>query len=168
MGELFTALLLCSLTVCGQNASDWEIPADKENFHVFLLMGQSNMSGGGHVEPEDRKPVPRLLFIPPRELKWSPASHPLHRPARGFGLGLPFAKAYLKSHPGVTVWLIPLARGGAEINRLHKGTDVYAEALKKAAISEPIPCASNTSIPVTFRRFELRDEFSGYVDGSHC
>jgi putative membrane-bound dehydrogenase-like protein len=117
-------------------ASPWKIPDDKENFHVFLLMGQSNMTGGGVVESDDRNPVPGVVFIPPRELDWEPAAHPLHRPGRGFGLGLSFARTYQKNHPGVTVGLIPLARGGAQINKLHKGTDVYAEALKKAAIAK--------------------------------
>ena len=129
-------MLITATMASAAEESDWKIPANKENFHVFLLMGQSNMTGGGRVMSEDRKAVPRVLFIPPKAMKWEPASHPLHRPGRGFGLGLSFAKAYLKRHPGISVGLIPLGRGGAQINRLHKGTEVYAEAMKKAAIAQ--------------------------------
>ena len=41
---LLLVLLLCNGAAYGQVNSDWKIPKDKENFHVFLLMGQSNSS----------------------------------------------------------------------------------------------------------------------------
>lgn len=96
---------------------DWQIPKDKEKFHVFLLYGQSNMAGGikkhqpGYLLPEDKIPTPHLLQVRSgRPLSvtggWFPAVHPLHvRPGRpnSFGLGIPFAKEYMKRNPGVTV-----------------------------------------------------------------
>lgn len=119
---------------------DWEIPAEKENFHVFLLMGQSNMAGGikgDHLTEEDTTPVPHIVYIPTlaKRFNWKPAAHPLHvrhnRP-KSFGPGLPFAKEYLKNHPGVTVGLIPVAKGGARIDILKKGSNIYEDAMKKA------------------------------------
>lgn len=125
---------------------DWEIPAEKEKFHVFLLMGQSNMAGGikkhqpGHLLPEDKIPVPHIVHVKtnvanPKKYKWQPSAHPLHiRPGRpnSFGLGIPFAKEYLKHHPGVTVGLLPTAYGGKRIDLLKKGTGLYRGSILKA------------------------------------
>jgi hypothetical protein len=122
--------------------SDWKLPADHKKFHIFLLMGQSNMAGYGELEPGDEKPVPGVVAIPTvskadsskGDFQWQPAAHPLHNrlPSDRFGLGLPFAIAYRKTHPGVTVGLIPVAYGGAAINSLNKGTPVYQDAIEKA------------------------------------
>jgi len=137
---IFAGVLLTGISIgrCQEstNASHWKIPNDKHDFHVFLLMGQSNMSGFGKVVPEDRQPVPRVVKVPTKhkgELKWLPAAHPLHNRLRSdrFGLGLPFAIEYLKDKPNVVVGLIPLAWGGAPIDRLKKGTPTYDDALAK-------------------------------------
>jgi len=117
----------------------WKIPAEKEKFHVFLLMGQSNMSGYGAILPEDRKPVPLVVKLPTvGEMKWQPAAHPLHNrlPSDRFGLGLPFAVEYLTKNPGVVVGLIPLARGGAPIDSMKKGSTIYADAMKKVKYAQ--------------------------------
>lgn len=146
---LFT-LLICHVAVDessqaeadSTNAADdaWQLPAEKENIHIFLLMGQSNMAGGmkkEHLLPEDKKPVPHVIYIPTsaKRFSWKPAAHPLHvhhnRP-RSFGLGLPFPKEYLKNHPGVTVGLIPVAKGGARIDILKKGSNIYEDAMNKS------------------------------------
>lgn len=122
---------------------DWQIPDDKEKFHVFLLYGQSNMAGGikkhqpGHLLPEDKIPTPHLLQVRSgRPLSvsggWFPAVHPLHiRPGRpnSFGLGIPFAKEYMKRNPGVTVGLLPCAWGGKRMDLLKKGSGLYKAAL---------------------------------------
>ena len=113
----------------------WKIPSVKENFHVFLLMGQSNMSGFAMMLREDKRPVARVVKLPTKgKLKWYPAAHPLHNRLKSdrFGLGLPFAKEYLKDKPDVVVGLIPVAWGGAGIDKLKKGTSTYEDAIKKA------------------------------------
>ncbi|MBN1590512.1 MAG: sialate O-acetylesterase [Pirellulales bacterium] len=129
-------VLLAATALKAQDRDDaWKNPSEQGNFHVFLLMGQSNMAGHGTVLPEDRKPVPRVLMLPIKgKLQWEPAAHPLHdrREFGYFGLGLPFAVEYLKDKPGVVVGLIPVARGGAPIDRLRKGTPIYADAIAKA------------------------------------
>ena len=140
-----TCVPLCALlsvsvlaTDDGQDEKAWEIPSAKENFHVFILMGQSNMSGYGKLLPEDLKPIPHVVKLPTKgDMQWEPAAHPLHNrlESDGFGLGLPFAIEYLKGKPGVTVGLIPVAWGGADIDQLKKGTPTYADAMKKAAFA---------------------------------
>jgi len=91
-------------------------------------MGQSNMSGGGPTWED----MPHVLFIPQKEKEWAPVK--LGK-LRGYPLGSQFAKAYMKKHPGVTVGLIPAARGGASISGLHKGSPTYATAMEAAAVA---------------------------------
>ncbi len=127
-------LLSMSVVLAG-NKDDWTIPSSKENFHIFFLMGQSNMAGFAKLLPEDKSPVPHVVKLPTKgDIQWEPASHPLHngRQTDRFGLGLAFAKEYLKDKPGVTVGLIPVAVGGTPIASLHKGSYVYRRAMKKA------------------------------------
>ena len=124
----------------------WTIPADKESFHVFLLMGQSNMTGEAPLEPGDEAPVPHILKLtgqwnyktdrPSGPPSWTPAKHPLHdvQPA-AFGLGIDFAREYLKDHPGVTVGLIPAGWGGEPIRRLNKGSKMYENAIARARVA---------------------------------
>lgn len=107
-------------------------------FHVFLLMGQSNMAGHAPLEDGDEKPVSRVVEIPTMsrsDFAWQPAAHPLHNrlPATDrFGLGLPFAIQYVQSRPNVTVGLIPVAWGGEQIDHLNKNSPTYRDAITKA------------------------------------
>lgn len=122
----------------GENDKGLSIRDKKEDFHIFILMGQSNMAGYGKIEPDDRKPVPRVFKIPTRGKRdWVPASHPLHNRLSSdrFGLGLPFSVSYLKDKPGVQVGLIPMAWGGAPIRNLNKGTKTYRETIEKARLA---------------------------------
>lgn len=146
MSYVFRLLLVVSIFFAfisvGQCQDDagierWKIPAQKHKFHVFVLMGQSNMSGFGRLVPEDGKPVPGVVKLPTvytGKLDWLPAAHPLHNRLSSdrFGLGLPFAIEYLKSQPDVVVGLIPVAWGGASIDKFKKGTSTYKDALEKA------------------------------------
>ncbi len=131
------ALLLGSIALKAQEKSDeWAVPIRKENFHVFLLMGQSNMSGFAPLESGDEKPIPRVIAIPTmvqKDFVWKPAAHPLHNrlPSDRFGLGLPFAVQYVRSRPKVTVGLIPVAWGGERIDNLNKGSPLYQDAIAK-------------------------------------
>jgi hypothetical protein len=122
------------------------IPSSKKDFHLFLLMGQSNMSGGVGLVAGDNKPVPHVLKMryakEGDEPKWAPGAHPLHprRPNKKarFGPGLSFAEAYVADKSGVTVGLIPMAWGGKSIEQLGKGSGIYSDAIRhaKAAMEE--------------------------------
>lgn len=132
------ALLAILTAYAAKSAGDWDIPDDKSKFHIFLLMGQSNMAGGipgKELTEDDKKPVPHIVCR--RGKGWIPAAHPLHLGGKknGFGLGLPFAKAYLAKHPGVTVGLIPCASGGKRIDLLRKGSNLYKAAMRKSKLA---------------------------------
>lgn len=95
----------------------------KEKFHLFLLVGQSNMAGRGVVTPADREPHARVLMLN-QAGEWVPAVDPLHfdKPAAaGVGLGRSFAIAVAEATPGVTIGLIPCAVGGSPIDAWQPG-----------------------------------------------
>ena len=99
-----------------------ELP-DKENFHLFLLVGQSNMAGRGKVTPDDRKPHPRVLMLT-KAGQWVPAADPVHfdKPGMvGVGLGKTFGALIAEKKPGITVGLIPCAHGGSPISAWQPG-----------------------------------------------
>ena len=113
-------------------------PADATKFHIFLLMGQSNMAGSAlPILPEDREPSTTVLAQAP-DLSWHQAQTPLDA-ARGGGSspGQSFARHYAALHPGVTVGLIQLGRGARALKELAKGgtdrdgTPNYAVALPR-------------------------------------
>ncbi|MEZ6055050.1 MAG: sialate O-acetylesterase [Planctomycetaceae bacterium] len=93
------------------------MPDDAQQFHLFILAGQSNMAGRGIVEDVDKQPVARVLMLD-QSGEWVPAVAPMHfdKPGiAGVGLGRTFAKEYAESHPDVVVGLIPCAVGGSPI-----------------------------------------------------
>lgn len=125
----------------GQEPSPQKGELKKNEWHIFILMGQSNMAGYGELLPEDSIPLKGVFHIPTicsEEYKWLPAVHPLHNRLKSdrFGLGLPFVKEYKKKHPNVTIGLIPVAWGGASIDQLNKGTDTYNDAISKAKFAK--------------------------------
>jgi hypothetical protein len=88
----------------------------KEKFHLFLLIGQSNMAGRGAVEEQDLTPHPRVLMLT-KAGEWAPAVDPLHfdKTAAGTGLGKTFAIQIAEANPGITIGLIPCAVGGSPL-----------------------------------------------------
>lgn len=117
-----------------------EAPARKEKFHLYLLIGQSNMAGRGVVEPQDTIANPRILRLN-RDNVWEIAKEPLHfdKPGAGVGPGLAFAREMLKNESDdVVIGLIPCAVGGSSIDVWKPGvfyestqTYPYDEALKR-------------------------------------
>ena len=120
-----------------------ELPA-KENFHLFLLVGQSNMAGRGKVTPADKKPHPRVLMLK-KAGQWVPAADPLHfdKPRMvGVGLGKTFGTLVAQKSPEVTVGLIPCAHGGSPISvwqpgRYYKPTrgHPWDDAIKRSKLA---------------------------------
>jgi len=93
------------------------LPKDAADFHLFLLVGQSNMAGRGKVEDQDREVHPRIVMLN-KAGEWVPATDPLHfdKPGIvGVGLGKTFALDYAKANPDATIGLIPSAVGGSPI-----------------------------------------------------
>ncbi len=116
-------------------------PESPDKFHLFLLIGQSNMAGRGVVEDADKVVNPRVLMLN-NQGQWLPAVDPLHfdKPSIvGVGLGRTFGLDYSAAHPDVTVGLIPCAVGGSAIASWEPGgfddatkTHPYDDAMLRA------------------------------------
>jgi hypothetical protein len=130
MNKLLVALLL--LAGHGQAA---DLPP-KGRFHLYLLIGQSNMAGRGKISPEYAVSNERILKFT-KENTWAPATEPLHfdKPVAGTGLGMSFARTMADATPGVTIGLIPCAVGGTPLERWGKGGDLYKHALDRAKLA---------------------------------
>lgn len=108
-------------------------PVAREDFHLYLLIGQSNMAGRGKMTDADRQPVACIYSLDAKGA-WQPAAHPLHfdKPkAAGVGLGLDFALAMQRENPHATIGLIPSAFGGTRLDQWEKGDELYENAIKR-------------------------------------
>ena len=140
--RLFAAsLLLLSLSSISlaEEAVAVKLPP-KENFHLFLLVGQSNMAGRGKITDEDRQPHPRVLTLTKAD-QWAPAIDPLHfdKPVAGVGIGRTFGIEIAEVNPNITIGLIPCAVGGSPISSWEPGgyhsqtkSHPYDNAIKRA------------------------------------
>ncbi len=137
---LFCALLLATLA----NAQGVSMPS-KEKFHLFLLVGQSNMAGRGVVEEQDKKPHPRVIMLS-KEGTWVPAIDPMHfdKAAAGVGLGKIFGQIIAEANPGVTIGLIPCAVGGSPIDTWKPGvfypatkSHPWDDMVKRVELAQP-------------------------------
>ena len=136
-------LLLLSFLLPGSALADEpaSVPESPDKFHLFLLIGQSNMAGRGVVEDSDKVVNPRVLMLN-KKGDWVPAVDPLHfdKPSIvGVGLGRTFGLDYAAAHPDVTVGLIPCAVGGSAIESWEPGgfddatkTHPYDDAIVRA------------------------------------
>lgn len=108
----------------------------KEKLHIYILAGQSNMSGRAKVEDEDRK-VPQNLFLLDKAGKWVEASHPFIQYTNvpngaddrvikaagksGLNFGLTFARRMLATNPEAAIGLVVNSQGGSAIESWKKG-----------------------------------------------
>jgi len=96
-----------------------------KNFHLYLLIGQSNMAGRGEVEPQDKEVHPRVFALD-KEGKWTPAIDPIHfdKPSiAGVGPGVTFGRIMADHNPSIRIGLIPRAAGGSPITVWKQGED---------------------------------------------
>lgn len=119
-------ILICSFigvkSASAQEAAS-RLPAEKENFHLYLLVGQSNMAGRGKVTAQDQQPHPRVFMLD-KALAWVPAVDPLHfdKPGVvGVGVGKTFGIEMANDNPDATIGLIPCAVGGSPISSWQPG-----------------------------------------------
>ncbi len=132
---LLPLLAACTAAVSAIAADAPKLPA-KEKFHLYLLIGQSNMAGRGALDEEAAAPHQRVLKLT-KENTWAPATEPLHfdKPIAGVGLGSSFARVMAEANPAVTIGLIPCAVGGTPLSRWQKGGDLYKQAVVRARIA---------------------------------
>ncbi len=115
--------MLYALSVFGV-LSQTQTPAPNPNFHLYLLMGQSNMAGRGAVDAESKNMDPRVQMLT-KELIWKTAADPVHfdKPTAGVGPGMAFGKRMAEVNPQVRIGLIPCAVGGTSIQVWRPGAE---------------------------------------------
>ena len=134
---ILLALIGC-LVARGQPAPGGVTPPTRGNFHIYLLMGQSNMAGRGALEPAALADEPRILALNTNG-QWVVARDPLHqkdgRTEPGVGPGMSFAREMLKADTNIVVGLVPCAVGGTPLRRWVKGADLYERAISRAKLA---------------------------------
>jgi len=75
---LVFAFLLTSCPTINENNYFYDIPDVNEGKHIFLSIGQSNMSGGAQFTVADQQIIPNVYLFD-IENNWVEASSPLHR-----------------------------------------------------------------------------------------
>jgi len=113
------------------------LPAADADFHLYLLIGQSNMAGRGKMELKDKVVVPRVLMLN-KANEWVSAVDPISfdKTIAGVSLGRTFGIEMAKADPKVKIGLIPCAVGGTPIRRWQQNGDLYKAALKRAKIAQ--------------------------------
>lgn len=127
---LQVGLIILVAGVCSAQTANAQ-EDDTAVFHVFLLLGQSNMAGFQKALDEDRAANPRIVALgfddcPAAgrvEGEWSVAVPPLHECWNGaLGPGDTFARAMLDAYPGQdTIGLVPSALSGKPVETFMKG-----------------------------------------------
>ena len=111
-------------------------PSDPEKFHLYILLGQSNMVGDNTVEAIDRQTNPRILMQNSNGT-WSLAAEPLH--GVGTGMGMAFARDLIQDlPPDVTIGLLPLAFGGTDIIYWLPGGAGWANSTNRISLAQGI------------------------------
>jgi len=127
-----TYLSLCLILIgCSGKYIEKVDTPEKQNFHLFLLAGQSNMAGRGIVTDVDKEAHPRIFMLT-KENNWVPAVDPIHfdKTSAGVGLAKSFAIELVNNDTNIKVGLIPAACGGSPISTWKPGrhfnqTDSY-------------------------------------------
>lgn len=120
------------------------------NLILFPLLGQSNMSGRGLMSaaPASLTTPNSSIFVYANDGTWQQAVEPIDSAVgqidtvskdsgAAVGPAMAFALAYLASHPGVNIGLIPCANGGKTIHEWRR------QSLTVASNSTLIPLRSN-------------------------
>lgn len=110
--------------------------ADEKGMDLYLLVGQSNMSGRGILTDENRVDADRIFKLDAAG-KWQRAVEPIHfdKKVAGAGLAASFARAMADKDKDVKIGLIPCSVGGTRIDRWIESGDLWSNAVKRTRIA---------------------------------
>ncbi len=134
---------------CSASTDSGSDDTDSEHepvFHVFLLLGQSNMAGYPRPLDEDKVEDERIQVLGynnctatgRKKNEWAVAMPPLHNCSDGLGPGDYFAKTLIDVLPeGDTIGLVPCAINGEKIETFMKeGGTKYDWIIERAKIAQ--------------------------------
>jgi predicted alpha/beta superfamily hydrolase len=142
-GFVFCICIVFAATLYSQDSTPNTYDGPKENLHIYLLIGQSNMSGRAPFSKQEAAVIPGCYLLNGKD-KWEPARNPLNRYStirKGLDMqkmnpGYTFSHNMLKEKKGISLGLIVNAKGGTSIKLWAKGTKFYNEVLRRAAIAQ--------------------------------
>lgn len=129
----------------------FEIPeAHQGRLHLFLLAGQSNMSGWAPLPPTQAESEGVYVFG--NDYRWRAAREPVDDPegqvdevsvdrSARFGPAVAFAQAITRRTPGMAVGLVPCAKSSSAIldwQRNLSDRSLYGSCLKRARAASPM------------------------------
>ena len=101
-----------------------------QDLKIFLLIGQSNMSGRGELQEVSSIQNSQIFMY--RDSEWKIAEEPLHQDnpkITGVGLAMSFAVELLKSQPDAKIGLVPCAVGWTALSQWMPGGVLYENAV---------------------------------------
>jgi len=113
----------------------------QERFHLYLLIGQSNMAGRAPIEDQDKAPLERCFLLNAKN-EWERATAPLGRYSTvevkqcKLNPGYTFAQKMVEAQPGISIGLIVNAKGGTNIAEWKKGGQLYNEAVRRTRLAQ--------------------------------
>ncbi len=139
LSSQLAAATLALAAAAAENAPETGYDGPPEQLHIYLLIGQSNMSGRAPVTDGQKEIPPRTLLLNAANT-WEAATHPFNQYStirRGLrmqrlGPGYGFAAAMTAADPSVTIGLIVNARGGSGIGEWQRGEKAYDDAVARA------------------------------------
>ncbi|HBC85696.1 MAG TPA: hypothetical protein DCZ94_01950 [Lentisphaeria bacterium] len=128
----------------GQDSQEIKAPSkvkEKEDFHIYLLIGGSNMLGKATF-PKPDKGVDSEVFILTSKNEWTSVEEIQKFPGRNpeaenVGPGIPFGKAMMKVARGhVIIGIVNCASEDSSISSWAKGQELYDKAVQKAKAAQ--------------------------------
>ncbi len=115
----------------------------KENLHIYLLIGQSNMAGRAAYTKEESDNIEGGYLLNAED-QWEVAKNPLNRYStikkegdiQKLNPGYTFTKTMLNNNQTISIGLVVNARGATNINKWKKGSEYYSEALRRTRIAQ--------------------------------
>jgi len=119
-----------------------QITSSAKDLDIYLLIGQSNMAGRAPYSEAEAQPIEGVFLLNASDT-WEPASNPLNRHStirkeigmQKMGPGYGFSLAMRQANPDQEIGLIVNAKGGTKIEEWTKGTEFYAEAIRRTHIA---------------------------------
>lgn len=135
------SLVVLIVAACTVTAHAADVPPDakappKEKFHLFLLMGQSNMSASVKLDKKDLAVAGRILVLDPKDGKtWKGVLGEKNNKHFAFpvGPGFGFAAEMARKNPTITIGLIPVAVSGSPLSSWEKGAGHYKRTVERLA-----------------------------------
>lgn len=145
--------------------------ATGSKFRIYLMIGQSNMTGNAQASDQDKVEDERIKVLGYDDCgdtgrvynEWDVAAPPLHACwSKGIGPGDYFAKTLIEALPaGDTIGLIPCGIAGVDIDFFRKG--VTSE--RRGEFTIPPDNHWDTAYDWVIERAQIAQEAGGVIDG---